>query len=336
MKLTNDIVNLYNFDLDVCISEFKQGFNDITKSKYPHGIHTFIISSYDDFKVTTELVYCSVYDKTVIFYVSQATLQLNIGYKKKDTTEEDSGDAQSEPEFEILGGEILPIGSSIFDILGNETKSDVYYIGRYNKNSDIMGLSKELIDSNMYELNSLKLNDELRMSVLKRTHPDINLVCTHEIGGTYYDVYSVPANSSFKINQIDGVDDSINDRDIELMIVTSHPDILYLGDCCNDRGFFYNMYTLNKSDELKVAKHLIENELNDISNLLVNEADLVNNSIDFFNERINQYKSDIVLAIEKEEPPMNIDENPLANGFFDNVRENRPNKPLNVPRRLGE
>jgi len=338
MKHNNSVVRIYNFDLDECISEFKNSFNDITKSKNSQGIHTFLFSSYNDQKVTTELVYCSIYEKTVIFYVSQAAIQLNIGYRKAEPTDGDeSEDNMEEPEFEILGGEVLPIGGNTFDLMANEAKSDVYYIGRYNKNTNIMELSRNLISSNMYELNSLRLSDELRLSILNHTHPDVSHIGTHVIDGNYYDIYTIPVNSSLKINQIDGIGDDDNNRDVELMIVNSHPDILYLGDCCNMNGFFYSMYTLNKSEELNNAMNLIENELIDTNNLIIDDSELVDTSIDFFNDRINQYKSDINIAIEKEEPPMNIDENPFANGFFDNMNgDKRQTKPLNAPRRLGE
>ena len=84
------------------------------------------------------------------------------------------------------------------------------------------------------------------------------------------------------------------------------------------------------------AKRLIEFNLNDTSNLIIDESELVNISVDFFNERMNQFKTDINTAIEKEELPTNIDENPYSNRLFDVERPVHQKEPLTMTRRLGD
>src|SRR5574343_341252 len=332
MKLTDNVIAIYNMDLEESIKEFKSEFNYISKLPDPTGTHTFTVSSYDNDKVLTEIFFCSVYSKTVLMYASQFALELNIGAKQPD----EDGDDEISLEYEILGGEVNPIGGSFIERLANETKSDAYYIGRHIYNADLDEVVSNLINDNIHELNSLVLNAELRNDIINMVHPDIKLIDTKTINNTYYDIYTIPSSSTFKINQIDGIDDSNNPNIVDVVIIASNPDLVYLGDCCNEKGFYYRIYTLNKVDELAQAINILSDGTNDINNLIIDETELVDVSVDFFNEHMNQYKNEINTAIEKEELPTNIDENPFSNRLFDVERSVNQKEPLKMSRRLGE
>ena len=331
MKLNDNVIAIYNIDLDESINEFKNEFNSISKLNDPTGIHTFTVSSYYNDKVSTDVFFCSVYSKTVLIYASQLSLELNIGVKKPDE------DDQISLNYEITGGEVKPTGGSFIEVLASENKSEAYYIGRHINDSTLGDVVSNLINKNMHELVSLVVNTELRNDIINMVNPDIKLIDNKIINNTYYDIYTIPLNSTFKINQIDGIGDTINNSNmVDVVIVASNPDLVYLGDCCNDLGYYYRIYSLNKQDELAEAKRLIEFNLNDTSNLIIDESELVNISVDFFNERMNQFKTDINTAIEKEELPTNIDENPYSNRLFDVERPVHQKEPLTMTRRLGD
>jgi hypothetical protein len=122
---------------------------------------------------------------------------------------------------------------------------------------------------------------------------------------------------------------------VDVVIVVGNPSLLYLGDCCNEKGFYYSMYTLNKIDELNEAKYIVENELLSTENLVIDTTELVDIAVDYFNERMNQYKTDINTAFEKEELPTNVDDNPFANRLYDVERGVNQSEPLKMAKRLG-
>ena len=46
MKLTDNVIAIYDIDLDESIKEFKKEFNEISKQSDPTGTHTFTFSKY--------------------------------------------------------------------------------------------------------------------------------------------------------------------------------------------------------------------------------------------------------------------------------------------------
>lgn len=330
MKLTDIVNTIYNIDLDKSIIEFKTEFNNISNLPDPTGVHTFTISSYENNKVLTEVFFCSIYSKTVLIYASQVAVEVNIGNKQNEDPDDTT------VEYEIIGGSINPIGGSFIEQLANENKSSAYYIGRHLNNANLDEYVSNLINNNLHELNSLVLDTDLRNNIINMTHPDIKLIYSKTVNNVYYDVYTIPSNSTFKIQQVDGIDDIDNLNVVDVVIVSSNPDLVYLGDCCNSHGFYYRMYTLNKSDELSCAIDIINTEIDDIDNLIIDYTELVDISVDFFNERMNMFKTDVNTAIEKEELAVGLDENPYSNRYYDVDKTTNQKEPLKMARRLGE
>lgn len=329
MKLTDNVIAIYNIDLDESIKEFRTEFNEISKQSDPTGTHTFTFSRYDNDKVTTEIFYCSFYKKTVLIYASQLALELNIKAKTPENPDDTS------LEYEIGGGDIVPVGGSFIELLAGENKSPAYYIGRYDKTQDISSIVSNLINNNIHELKSLTLDSDISNSIKAKDHEDITLLDTYTLDNVYYDIYTIPSSSTFKINQIDGIEGYEHPNAVDVVIVVSNPNLVYLGDCCNENGFYYRMYTLNKVNELEEAKYIVKNEIFSTENLLIDSTELVDIAVDYFNERMNQYKTDINTAFEKEELPTNIDDNPFANRLYDVERGVNQTEPLKMAKRLG-
>lgn len=330
MILTDVVNSIYNIDLDKSIIEFKTEFNNISKLPDPTGIHTFTISSYEDNKVITEVLFCSIYRKTVLMYASQVAVEVIIGNKQNDDLDDVT------VEYEITGGTVNPIGGSFIEQLANENKSSAYYIGRHVNNANLEEYVSNLINANLHELNSLVLDTDLRNNIINMSHPDIKLIYSKTVNNVYYDIYTIPSNSTFKIQQVDGIDDIDNINVVDVVIVSSNPDLVYLGDCCNASGFYYRMYTLNKSEELSCVIDIINAETNDVDNLVIDYNELVDISVDFFNERMNMFKTDVNTAIEKEELAVGLDENPYSNRYYDVDKASNQKEPLKMTRRLGE
>lgn len=329
MKLTDNVIAIYDIDLDESIKEFKKEFNEISKQSDPTGTHTFTFSKYDNNTVTTEIFYCSFYKKTVLIYSSQLALQLKIKAKSPENPDDTS------LEYEIGGGDVFPVGGSFIELLADEKKSPAYYIGRYDKTQDISSIVSNLINNNIHELKSLTLDSDISKTIIDKGHEDITLLDTYTLENMYYDIYTIPCNSTFKINQVDGVEGYEHPDAVDVVIVVGNPSLLYLGDCCNEKGFYYSMYTLNKIDELNEAKYIVENELLSTENLVIDTTELVDIAVDYFNERMNQYKTDINTAFEKEELPTNVDDNPFANRLYDVERGVNQSEPLKMTKRLG-
>ena len=55
------ITAFYNDNLDELRIEFKDEFNRLTDNEEEEGLYTFLFSSYHEYTLTTEVVFCMAY-----------------------------------------------------------------------------------------------------------------------------------------------------------------------------------------------------------------------------------------------------------------------------------
>jgi hypothetical protein len=109
--IDHNIISFYNDDPVDLKKEFKDEFNRLTEDG-DEGLYTFLFSSYHEYTVNTEIVFCVIYEDTALFYVTPYSVQLNL-----DTN------------LMVTGGEVTPNGNLFETMFAEGEKSDVVHIG---------------------------------------------------------------------------------------------------------------------------------------------------------------------------------------------------------------
>lgn len=152
----NEVVSIYNFDRTEFIKEFKESFNEMIHNDVS-DVYTMYFSSYDDYKVTTEVIYFTIYDNVAIIFASKSALQLTV-----------------DDQLLVLDGDIvLPARLSI-DTLTETEPSELVYLGDIcNYNGYVYEVyTINRVDTN-YKANFMYANELLSCSSLKNDESEL-------------------------------------------------------------------------------------------------------------------------------------------------------------------
>jgi len=107
----HDVIAIWEDNIDLMREEFKELFNDISNTPDNNGLYTFILSSYDDYKIFSEVVYAQILDECAIFLSPCYHMQLNL-----------------DDELQVVSGDIV-MGSRLFVNAMYSEISDVELLG---------------------------------------------------------------------------------------------------------------------------------------------------------------------------------------------------------------
>ena len=148
------IIAVWSDDLKLTRKLFKDEFNAISEREDNHGLYTFFICSYNEFKVSIEIVYSLVYEKTCLFAYSTKSLTVFLNEK-----------------LEIINSKIVNDHKSHFldSVYFNE--NDLEYIG---DSCDSVG--------NLYGLFTIPYENPYHtiVDMLNREHVDFDGICIAE------------------------------------------------------------------------------------------------------------------------------------------------------------
>jgi len=212
------IIAFYNDDMVELRQEFKDEFNRLTE-KNEEGLYTFLFSSYHEYMVTTEIVFCMIYEDTALFFVTPYAMQLSL-----------------DNNLMVKSGDIYPNGQ------------------------------------------------------------------------TFETLFAEGDNSS----------------------------VVHIGECCNSKGYAYGIYSFGYKRALAAAIEMVNNETYDIEQLIIDDQDLIDVSIDYLEVRIQKFQDQVDKSHELEEPVEGLDENPYSNAYYDNEGKPLKNNPLTQVERLGD
>lgn len=109
--IDHDIIAFFNDDPVELKKEFKTEFNQLTEDG-KEGLYTFIFSSYYEYTINTEIVYCMIFDDTALFFVTPYSTQLTLSN-----------------DLMVTGGDVTPSGNLFETLFAEGSDSDVVHIG---------------------------------------------------------------------------------------------------------------------------------------------------------------------------------------------------------------
>lgn len=109
--IDNEIIAFYNDDPVELKKEFKEEFNRLTVDGN-NGLYTFMFSSYYEYVINTEIVYCIIFDDTALFFVTPYSTQLTL-----------------DNNLMVTGGDVTPSGNVFETMFAEGEESDVVHIG---------------------------------------------------------------------------------------------------------------------------------------------------------------------------------------------------------------
>lgn len=181
--LVNDYVHaFYNFDKIEFLNEFKVEFNKILDESSDNKGYRLYFSSYDDYKVTTEIVFCIVYAETVLFFVSPIKLVVNVDAQLLVTDGGLVTDIDTETIFDQINdgntpSEIYVNTNSIFDIFSDGSMPSIVYLNdccnSYGYAFDIFTINKQsniesaikILDDELYNCDEFYIDENELMVV---------------------------------------------------------------------------------------------------------------------------------------------------------------------------
>lgn len=132
----HDVIAIWEDNIDLMREEFKEVFNDISNTPDNHGLYTFILSAYNEYRIISEIVYVQIFDKFVLFLTPNYHMLLNL-----------------DDELQVVNGDILP-HSVLFTAAMFDNIPDVELIGPV---VDAIG--------NWYDVYSLRYETPLELSI---------------------------------------------------------------------------------------------------------------------------------------------------------------------------
>ena len=152
----NEVVSIYNFDRTEFIKEFKESFNEMIYSD-ASDVYTMYFSSYDDYKVTTEVIYFSVYDNVAIIFASKSALQLTV-----------------DDQLLVLDGDIVIPDRLSIDNLAETEPSELVYLGDVcNYIGSVYEVYTINRDTSNYKAHFLFNNELLSCNALKNDESEL-------------------------------------------------------------------------------------------------------------------------------------------------------------------
>lgn len=109
--IEHHITSFYNDDMVALKTEFKNEFNRLT-TEGDEGVYPFIFSSYHEYVINTEIVFCIIYDETALFFVTPYAMQLTLNNN-----------------LMVSGGDVTPSGNIFETMFAEGDESDVVHIG---------------------------------------------------------------------------------------------------------------------------------------------------------------------------------------------------------------
>jgi hypothetical protein len=92
-------------------TEFKNEFNRLSVDG-EEGLYTFFFSSYHEYVINTEIIFCIIYDNTALFFVTPYSMQLTL-----------------DNNLMVSGGDVTPTGNTFEKLFAEGDNSDVIHIG---------------------------------------------------------------------------------------------------------------------------------------------------------------------------------------------------------------
>ena len=142
----HDIIAIWEDNIDLMREEFKEEFNNISNSPDNHGLHTFVLSRYQDYTIFSEVVYVIILEKCALFLSPSYYIQLKL-----------------DDELQVISGDVTPDSLLFVESMYGEIP-DVEFLG-------------PIIDSigNWYDVFSLKYENPLNESIELYEHDRIPL-----------------------------------------------------------------------------------------------------------------------------------------------------------------
>lgn len=109
--IDHGIIAFYNDDLVEQKIEFKNEFNRLTEDG-EEGLYTFLFSWYHEYTVTTEIVFCMIFEKTALFFVTPYAVKLSL-----------------DNNLMVSSGDIVPSGERFEKMFAEGENSPVTHIG---------------------------------------------------------------------------------------------------------------------------------------------------------------------------------------------------------------
>lgn len=157
--INRGITAFYGDDLLELKNEFKEEFNSLTDSQ-DEGLYTFMFSSYHEYIITTEIVYCMVYEKTALFFVTPYAMQVRL-----------------DNNLMVTGGDVNPVGETFEALFIDGDKSSLIHIGECCNSkgytygiyafdyTDALNSAIEKVNNGDYSCEALVINDDLLLDV---------------------------------------------------------------------------------------------------------------------------------------------------------------------------
>lgn len=144
-------------------------------------------------------------------------------------------------------------------------------------------------------------------------------------------------NLDHTLNVIGGGVNS-NGNTFELMFVDGDtPDVVYIGECCNSKGFIYGIYTFTYKKSLDLAVTKVDSDAYNAEILVIDDQYIIDVSMDYIDHRIERFQEQVDRSFELDEPLAGLDENPYSNEFYDDDgRRISRTGPLTQSRKLGD
>ena len=149
----SEVVSIYNFDRTEFLKEFKESFNELINSGLS-DVYTMYFSSYDDYKVTTEVIYFSTHNDVAMIYASKTAMQVDV-----------------DDQLLVLNGDIVIKDTLSIDYLSD---SDVLYLGDIcNSTGNVFEVYTINKAESNYKANFLYKNDLLYCECLKNDESEL-------------------------------------------------------------------------------------------------------------------------------------------------------------------
>lgn len=105
-----------------------------------------------------------------------------------------------------------------------------------------------------------------------------------------------------------------NEQNVFLKAISD--DLSYIDMVSDNLANCFEMFTLNYEKTETSALRIYEDELFDVSNIKLDESDIVEIAVDYVNEKIAYYEEQVAKAIMTDDIPSNFEDNPFSNEYY--------------------